>query len=302
MSSKETSDNKMKRKKSVTHYNEIKYEEITNKIIERIKGSINVYHMDFVNNYKADKIFKKFLADANKIFLSSNAKRIRGLIPVLIAKELSYDIESNQRYGVIIELLHFCSLVHDDVIDDGDYRRGYPSLNKVFSRTHAVLIGDHFMSESINYALQSKNNTKVVKLTTEVIKELITGIMMEKELKESNPCYAFYKDMAYKKTGSLFGLSFGLPFVDSDKLALAISCGTQFGFLFQIYDDYHDRDKDEGYENIYNILSEEDVKKICKSNFDELIGKCKKIEIDPVLIGVVRYLQHYGYFSDIIIK
>lgn len=302
MSSKETLDNKMKRKKSVTHYNEIKYEEITSKIIEKIKNSINVYHMDFVNNYQADKIFKKFLADANKIFLSSNAKRIRGLIPVLIAKELSYDIESNQRYGVIIELIHFCSLVHDDVIDDGDYRRGYPSLNKVFSKTHAVLIGDHFMSESINYALQSKNNTKVVKLTTEVIKELITGIMMEEELKESNPCYDFYRSMAYRKTGSLFGLSFGLPFVDSDKLDLAISCGRQFGFLFQIYDDYHDRDKDEGYENIYNILSEEDVKKICKSNFDELIGKCKRIEIDSVLIDVVRYLQHYGYFSDIIIR
>lgn len=292
----------MKRKKSVTHYSEIKFEEITNKIIERIKNSINVYHMDFVNNYQADEIFKKFLADANKIFLSSNAKRIRGLIPVLIAKELSYDIESNQRYGVIIELLHFCSLVHDDVIDDGDYRRGYPSLNKVFSKTHAVLIGDHFMSESINYALQSKNNTKVVKLTTEVIKELITGIMMEKELKESNACYDFYRSMAYRKTGSLFGLSFGLPFVDSDKLDLAISCGRQFGFLFQIYDDYGDREKDEGYENIYNILSEEDVKKICKSNFDELIGKCKRIEIDSVLIDVVRYLQHYGYFSDIIIR
>ena len=92
-----------------------------------------------------------------------------------------------------------------------------------------------------------------------------------------------------------------------------MSCGRQFGFLFQIYDDYGDRDKDEGYENIYNILSEEDVKKICKSNFDELIGKCERIEIDPVLIDVVpavnpytinedQYLQHYGYFSDIIIR
>ena len=93
--------------------------------IEAIKQRIDEKLNKFTDNYQRHPELKEFVAEAYNILLSPDAKRIRSIIPVLIAESLSMDVEDCLLYGVIIELLHFTSLIHDDVIDNDSYRRDY---------------------------------------------------------------------------------------------------------------------------------------------------------------------------------
>ncbi len=272
--------------------------ELLNKI-ERLKNEINEYHIDFIRKSKADVELEDMIKAANRIFLSNEAKRIRAIIPLLIAEEGFCDFETVKRYGVLIELLHFASLVHDDVIDEADERRRQPTLNSLYLNSNAVLIGDHYMCESIEYALQSKHSTIIISVSMRAVKDLITGVIMEQKLANENFGYDEYSKMAQLKTGCLFGLSFGLPFAGTDKLEFGQATGVEFGTLFQIYDDYLDRTEDKGCNNIYNILSAEEISEKCQSMYKSVEKKCRKLAILPVLTQVTKYLQSYGYFFDI---
>jgi octaprenyl-diphosphate synthase len=198
----------------------------------------------------------------------------------------------------MIELIHYASLVHDDVIDRHSFRRGHPSLNNTFADNHAVLIGDYLMCEVIGYGLGFKHNAQVIRLLIDAIKNLVAGLIIEQNELPNNPSLESYSRMVYRKTGSLFALSFGLPFVGDGKLATAMSCGQEFGFLFQIYDDFFDRSVDQSYLNIFHILSNEKISKLCEENLTKLLHTCQGIGIEQVVLEVVNYLQSHGYFLD----
>jgi len=236
---------------------------------------------------------------ANAIFLSPSAKRIRAIIPVLIAESGVCDIDSVMKYGLLIELLHFSSLIHDDVVDEAAERRHKPSLNALFKNSDAVLIGDHFMYESLQYALRTKHNVIVIGVSMLAAKNLVTGVIMEQKLADKKIGFDAWRRMADLKTGCLFGLSFGLPFAGTDKLETAHKLGIDFGTLFQIYDDYFDREEDVGSYNIYNILPDEKIDGICNEMYEKIKAGCDELGISNVLELIVRYLQSYGYFFNI---
>ena len=267
--------------------------------VNSIKERINEYHLDFARRSKFDDVLSDMISAANAIFLSPDAKRIRAIIPVLIAENGICDADTVMRYGVLIELLHFSSLVHDDVIDQAEERRHEPSLNALFRNSDAVLIGDHFMSESVAYALETKHNIIVIGVSMKAVKDLITGVIMEQVLADKDIGFDEWRKMAELKTGCLFGLSFGLPFAGTDKLDAGQKLGIDFGVLFQIYDDYFDREEDVGSYNVYNILPDNEIDKICKRIYGELKHGCADLGISDVLKLIVRYLQNYGYFDNI---
>lgn len=267
--------------------------------IESIKQTINEKLNEFTDNCQHDPEIKEFVTEAYNIFLSPDAKRIRSIIPVLVAESLSMDAEDCLLYGVIIELIHFTSLIHDDIIDNDSYRRGYPTLNSTFAKTQAVLIGDYMSTEVIKYCLRSKYSSKVIKLVLDASRGLIAGLIIEQNVMANNPSLEDYSKMVSRKTGSLFRLSFGLPFVADDRMPVAMSCGQDFGLLFQIYDDFLDRDQDKSYENIFHIMSGADISKLCKEKFSMLLSTSRKIGIDSVVLDIVEHLRSYGYFLDI---
>jgi len=125
------------------------------KKIEVIKGTINSSLTNFADNYQYHSACKVFMAEARSLMLSHDAKRVRGIIPILIGETLKLNVEDCVLHGLAIELLHFTSLIHDDVIDNHSYRRGHPTLNNTFAKNHAVLIGDYMMCEVINFGLIS---------------------------------------------------------------------------------------------------------------------------------------------------
>ena len=267
--------------------------------VNSLKEKINRYHFDFITKAKFDTVLSEMLTAASDIFLSADAKRIRAIIPVLIAGNGICDYENVMRYGVLIELLHFCSLVHDDVIDEAKERRQKPTLNALFKNSNAVLMGDHFICESIEYALQTQHNIIVIGVSIRAVKDLITGVILEQKLVDRKIGFKEWRHMADLKTGCLFGLSFGLPFAGTDKLDRGRKLGIDFGTLFQIYDDYHDRGEDIGSMNVYNILPEKDIDIICNEIYSKVKTGCNALGISNVLTFIVRYLQEYGYFFNL---
>jgi geranylgeranyl pyrophosphate synthase len=267
--------------------------------IQRIKTMINEKLIKFAAEYKYHPDLKNFVTEANNIFLSPDAKRIRAIIPVLIGESLELDIETCLLNGAAIELLHFTSLIHDDVIDNHNFRRGYPSLNNTFAQNHAVLIGDYMMCEVIHLCLRSKYNSEVIRLMVDAVKKLVTGLIIEQNVMPLSPTLENYSEMVDCKTGSLFKLSFCLPFVADQRFVTAEYCGKLFGLLFQIYDDYLDQKQDQSYQNIFHITSRADISNIWDENYSKLLAAGRNIEIETVILDLVQYLQSHGYFLDI---
>jgi geranylgeranyl pyrophosphate synthase len=255
--------------------------------------------IQFAAEYKYHPDLKNFVTEANKIFLSPDAKRIRAIIPVLIGESLKLNITTCLLNGSAIELLHFTSLIHDDVIDCHDQRRGYPSLNNTFAKNHAVLIGDYFMCEVINYGLQSNYSSEVIRLMVDAVKKLVTGLIIEQNVMPLKPTLQKYTEMVDCKTASLFKLSFCLPFVADEKFFRARYCGKLFGLLFQIYDDYLDQNQDKSCHNIFHIMPGNDISRLWHENYSKLLAASRKIGIEDVVLDLVQYLQTYGYFLDI---
>lgn len=268
------------------------------KKIELIKEDINtlILHMSKKKPFHSSLV--PFVDEANKLLLSPDAKRIRGIFPVLIGDSLNLERDSTLLYGVVLELLHFTSLIHDDVIDDHPFRRGYQTLNNTFARNHAVLIGDFMMCEVISHSLNGKYSNRIIELLVEAVKKLVTGVIMEQNVLNHEPTLENYLEMVMYKTSSLFRLSLGLPFVAEERFSKAVLCGEKFGLLFQIYDDYLDRNSDEGYENIFHISSVNQIRYLWDETYNQLLNVSRQIGIDTVVLDMVAYLQSQGYFIN----
>jgi len=271
------------------------------KRIEEIKVKIHKRMSDFSKNTDQHPALNEFIDTANQILLSNDAKRLRGILPVLIANQCGLsenDCIDCMDYGIVVELLHYTSLIHDDVIDEDQYRRGYKTLNNTFPNSQAVLIGDYIVFIAINYCLTFTHNDKVIALVVEAIKSMVTGIIIEQRLLPKEPTIQRYQEMAVLKTGSLFGLSFGLPFVGKDNLTDALKCGEIFGTLFQIYDDYLDRNDDDPGLNIFGILPQAEIIAFWDEQVAAFMECCQQLDLIPTAFILFHHLQDLGYFIE----
>ncbi len=269
------------------------------KRIEAIKAKIQQRMSRFSSKDDVrHPVLKDFFDTANQILLSDDAKRLRCILPVLIAEQCNLSEDDCMDYGIIVELLHYTSLIHDDVIDEDGYRRGYKTLNNEFPNSQAVLIGDYVICMAINYCLKFTHNEKVISLVVEAIKSLVSGIIIEQRLLPKEPTVQRYKEMAVLKTGSLFGLSFGLPFVGEEKLEEAMKCGEIFGILFQIYDDYLDRNDDDPGLNIFGFLSSKEIVSFWDEQAAAFMKSCVQLDLQPTALVLFHHLHELGYFKE----
>lgn len=125
-------------------------------------------------------------------------------VPSRLSKELR---ARQQRIAEIAEMIHVASLLHDDVLDDAEKRRGVGSLNFVVGNKLAVLSGNFLLSRAC-IALASLNNTEVLTLIVTIIENLITGEMMQMTTTpDKRYSMEYYIQKTYYKTASLFSNS-----------------------------------------------------------------------------------------------
>jgi all-trans-nonaprenyl-diphosphate synthase len=185
-------------------------------------------------------------AAAEHLF-SAAGKRVRPAIVLLVARATmpGEDITPrHQRLAEITEMIHTASLVHDDVLDTAETRRGLPTVHDQFGNRVAVLAGDFLFAQSSWY-LANLDNLTVVKLLSRVIMDLAEGeIQQSLNSFDTELSIDGYLEKSYCKTASLLANSAKASAILSDFPAAACEkiylYGRHLGLAFQIVDDILD--------------------------------------------------------------
>lgn len=144
----------------------------------------------------------------------------------------------------VVEMIHAASLLHDDVIDDADTRRGKPSVNALYDNKTSIMFGDILYSRA--FTELSQMDKRVAYTISNAVTLLSIGEMIDVDLTNSfNTSYDLYLDMIYKKTASLIEASAKAAAIiaglDEQKYALY---GKNLGLAFQMVDDILDITQD----------------------------------------------------------
>ena len=187
------------------------------------------------------------LSLAAEHLFGAGGKRIRPAIVLLVSRAtmLHDDITPrHRRLAEITEMIHTASLVHDDVVDESEKRRGVPTVHSLFGNRVAILAGD-FLFAQASWYLANLNNLDVVKLLSEVIMDLATGeIQQGLNRFDASMSIDTYLQKTYYKTATLFANSSkaaGLLSEASPETAQNLyEYGRHLGLAFQIVDDILD--------------------------------------------------------------
>ncbi|AWU39293.1 polyprenyl synthetase [Blattabacterium punctulatus CPU2] len=216
------------------------------KILEKVKISIKkemkIFEKQFINIIQSSKV--SIVNRITHYITNRKGKQIRPMFVFLIAKMLGNIQKKTYHTASLIELIHTATLVHDDVIDNSNLRRGTFSINAIWKNKIAVLIGDYLLSKSLLLAINN-NYHDLLKIICRTIKDMSEGelLQMEKtkklDINEKN-----YNQIIYHKTASLIAASCegGARSVNADeKTALKMKKFGEFtGIAFQIKDDLFD--------------------------------------------------------------
>ena len=191
----------------------------------------------------------ELLADMLRYALSSRGKGIRPLL-VMLSAAMNSPVEGAAKgrrvhlAAMLVEMIHVASLIHDDVIDESDTRRGRPSANARWQSHKAVILGDFILARNMNIGLSSGQFDLVTHVCGSMA-ALCEGEVLQSECDEKHTMTRqAYLDIIYKKTACLIGVSasagamaVGAP---REKVALMRRFGEAVGMAFQIQDDILD--------------------------------------------------------------
>jgi octaprenyl-diphosphate synthase len=170
-------------------------------------------------------------------------KRIRPSLLLLSAHTLGYFGPHAIRLGTVVEMVHTATLVHDDIIDGADIRRGRPSPNTTWGNEKCVLAGDWLYMQAFRVALEEKN-LRVLDLLIGLTQQMVEGELLQIQKLGRAISEAEYYDLIYRKTACLFAVSMQLGAVlanasEAAEASLA-AYGRAVGLAFQIVDDVLD--------------------------------------------------------------
>jgi octaprenyl-diphosphate synthase len=171
-------------------------------------------------------------------------KQLRPMFVLLSAKLGGEITESTYRAASLVELLHTATLVHDDVVDEADERRGFFSINALWKNKIAVLVGDYLLAKGLLLPLDNKDFA-ILRIVTQAVKVMSEGELLQLEKSRTlNLKENIYYDIINGKTASLLASACAAGAcstftneVDIEKLRLF---GEKVGMAFQIKDDLFD--------------------------------------------------------------
>ena len=173
--------------------------------------------------------------------LKRKGKQIRPLFVFLSAGLSGTISNSTYRAAILIEILHTATLIHDDVVDESNYRRGFFSVNALWKSKYSVLIGDYLLSKGLELSVNN-NDFKFLGILSETVKNMSEGeITQLKKSKTLNINEKDYFKIINQKTASLFSSCCEMGSLSSGANKTNILLMREFGSLvgkaFQIRDD-----------------------------------------------------------------
>ena len=187
------------------------------------------------------------LSAAAEYLFGAGGKRVRPAIVLLMSRATMLDEDitpRHRRLAEITEMIHTASLVHDDVVDEAQMRRGVPTVHSLFDNRVAILAGD-FLFAQASWYLANLDNLEVVKLLSEVIMNFAAGGIQQGVTRfDTSITVEAYLEKSYYKTASLIANSSKaaglLSDVSRETAEHLYSYGRHWGLAFQIVDDILD--------------------------------------------------------------
>ncbi len=245
----------------------------------------------------------KLVSDIAEHIIFSEGKRLRPLLMVLCARLCGYKGEKAEKFSIIFEYLHTATLLHDDVVDGAEIRRGKKVANMIWNAPAAVLTGDFLLARSLSIAYEM-GNIEVIAIIADITEKMAQGEIEQLAKKNNMITEEEYKKIIEYKTASLIAgscktgaVAAAAPEYMENALYLF---GYNLGMAFQIVDDFLDYTskssllgKESGADfkegkltlpiiHAFAIADSDDAKKL-KSLFDE------KEDIKAVLDILTKY-------------
>jgi len=183
------------------------------------------------------------ITEIGEYLRNGGGKRLRPALLLLSAKLLNYEGRGAVRLGAVVEIIHTATLVHDDIIDEAETRRGRPAANTQWGNSKCVLAGDWLYMQAFKVAVQERN-FRVLDTLIELTQQMVEGELLQMEKLGKLISQDEHFDLIYRKTACLFSVCMRLGAIlgeatpeQEDSLG---RYGRNLGMAFQIVDDVLD--------------------------------------------------------------
>src|SRR5688572_12653516 len=213
--------------------------------LEDIKAPIAKEMQEFEPKFRASMKTRVLLLDKIMSYIvKRKGKQMRPMFVFLSAGTCGGINDSTFRGASLIELLHTATLVHDDVVDEANYRRGFFSVNALWKNKVAVLVGDFLLSRGLILSIEN-NDFHLLKIVTNAVKEMSEGELLQIEKsRRLDINEEVYYDIIRQKTASLIASCCAVGASSSGAAEAMVEKMRQFGekigMAFQIKDDLFD--------------------------------------------------------------
>jgi octaprenyl-diphosphate synthase len=191
---------------------------------------------DTVSNVRA-------ITEIGEYLRAGGGKRIRPALLLLSARLFGENNHSAIHLGAVVEIIHTATLVHDDIIDEADTRRGRPAANTRWGNSKCVLAGDWLYMQAFKIAVQERN-FRILDFLIDLTQQMVEGELLQMQTLGKCIAETEYLDLIYRKTACLFSVCMRLGGIlgkatRQQEEALA-AYGRNLGLAFQIVDDVLD--------------------------------------------------------------
>jgi len=215
-------------------------------VIELLKDEMSGVEEQIKNNLSSDV---QLVSQVGEYILSSGGKRIRPMLLLLSSRLCNYQGDKHVELASVVEFIHTATLLHDDVVDSADLRRGNRSANSVWGNQASVLVGDFLFAKSFSVMVGSES-LKILKILSDTTTQLAEGEILQLintcDLEVDEPRYL---QVVRDKTAILIAAACQvggvLAGVDEDKELALREFGLEIGIAFQLMDDALDYVADE---------------------------------------------------------
>jgi octaprenyl-diphosphate synthase len=183
------------------------------------------------------------ITEIGEYLRAGGGKRIRPALLLLSAKLLGYQGNGAVKLASVVEIIHTATLVHDDIIDEAQIRRGRPAANTQWGNSRCVLAGDWLYMQAFKIAVQERN-FRILDVLTELTQQMVEGELLQMEKLGQLISLQEHLDLIYRKTACLFsvcmrvgGILGGATEQEEERLG---QYGSDLGLAFQIVDDVLD--------------------------------------------------------------
>ena len=212
-----------------------------NQIKLPIQQELNLFETKFRASMKSSV---PLLDTIMNYIIKRKGKQIRPIFVFFSAKLFDGITDATYRAASLVELLHTATLVHDDVVDDSDERRGFFSINALWKNKIAVLVGDYLLSRGLLLSVQNKD-FQLLEIVSFAVKEMSEGELLQIEkTRNLNLSEAVYYDIIRKKTASLIAsccaIGAASAGANTEQIEQMRLFGEKIGIAFQMKDDLLD--------------------------------------------------------------